>query len=96
MLDGGTDADYLAGGAGNDTFVFHSGFGQDTIADFTAGASSDDVIELHDGIFADYAAVMAAASTSGSDTIITVDASTTITLTGVALASLHQDDFIFV
>jgi hypothetical protein len=37
-----------------------------------------------------------AASSSGSDTIITVDASTTITLTGVSLASLHQDDFVFV
>ena len=67
----------------------------DTITDFTAGAGSDDAIDFYDGIFADYAAVIAAASTSGSNTIITVDASTTITLTGVALASLHQDDFRF-
>ena len=94
-LIGGANNDTLTGGAGNDSFLFRAGFGTDTITDFTAGAGSDDAIDFYDGIFADYAAVIAAASTSGSNTIITVDASTTITLTGVALASLHQDDFRF-
>jgi Ca2+-binding RTX toxin-like protein len=94
-LVGGADNDTLTGGTGNDSFVFRAGFGLDTITDFTAGAGSDDAIDFYDGIFADYAAVIAAASTSGANTIITVDASTKITLTGVALASLHQDDFRF-
>jgi Ca2+-binding RTX toxin-like protein len=99
-LNGSTGADLLVGGAGNDTltggtssdtFIFHAGFGQDTIADFTAGAGSDDVIQFDTSIFADYASVVAAASTSGSNTIITADASNTITLQGVALANLHQN-----
>jgi Ca2+-binding RTX toxin-like protein len=96
IIVGGAGNDALSGGSGNDTFLFRSGFGLDTIADFTAGSGSGDVIELRDNIFADYSAVIAAASTSGSDTVITVDASNRITLTGVALASLHQDDFLFV
>jgi Ca2+-binding RTX toxin-like protein len=83
----------LTGGTGNDTFVFRTGFAQDTITDFTAGAGSDDVIEFRDGIFADFAAVLAASSASGSSTVITVDASTTITLQGVAIGNLHADDF---
>lgn len=94
-LDGGANNDTIAGGTESDTFIFRAGFGNDTITDFVAGASTDDVIEFHDGIFADFTAVMAAASASGSDTIIT-DGSNTITLQNVALASLHQDDFRFV
>lgn len=95
-LNGMGGNDGLTGGADDDTFVFNAGFGQDTISDFTAGAASVDVIEFHDNIFADYAAVLAAASTVGSDTVITVDGSTSVTLQNVALASLHQDDFRFV
>lgn len=94
-LDGGANNDTLTGGTQSDTFIFRTGFGNDTITDFVAGASTDDVIEFRDGIFADFSAVMAAASTSGSNTIIT-DGSNTITLQNVALASLHQDDFRFV
>jgi Ca2+-binding RTX toxin-like protein len=95
-LLGGSGNDTLSGGAGNDTFIFGSGFGQDIISDFTVGAASDDVIEFHDALFADFAAVMAAATSSGSNTILTVDAQTSITLQNVALANLHQDDFRFV
>jgi Ca2+-binding RTX toxin-like protein len=96
VLNGAGGNDTLVGGAGNDTFVFHAGFGQDRINDFTAGAGTNDVIEFHDNIFADYAAVMAAASTVGANTVITVDGSTSITLQNVSLASLHQDDFRFI
>ncbi|MEH2499378.1 Ca2+-binding RTX toxin-like protein [Bradyrhizobium sp. AZCC 1678] len=90
ILTGGAGNDTLTGGAGNDAFVFHAGFGQDTITDFTAGS---DLIELHDGIFADANAALAAATQVGSDTLITVDASTTILLQNVALANLHASDF---
>ncbi len=80
-------------GSGNDTFVFKAGFGHDVITDFVAGAGTDDAIEFQNNIFADFDAVLAAASASGSDTVITVDADNSITLQNVALASLHQDDF---
>ncbi len=80
-------------GAGDDTFVFKAGFGQDTVADFTAGAASGDVIEIHDGLFADFAAVQAASQQIGSDVVITHDAANTITLQNVTLANLNQNDF---
>ena len=93
VLAGGGGNDFLAGGAGNDTFVFKAGFGQDTVADFTAGAASGDVIEIQDGLFADFAAVQAVSAQVGSDVVITVDASNTITLQNVTLATLNQNDF---
>jgi Ca2+-binding RTX toxin-like protein len=89
-IAGGAGNDTLSGGAGNDVFVFRSGFGQDTITDFSVG---HDVVEFRDGIFADSAAAFAAATASGSNTIITIDASTTVLLQNVALANLHVDDF---
>ena len=51
------------------------------------------MLEFYDGLFADSAAALAAASSSGSDTIITIDANTTITLQNVLLSNLHEDDF---
>ena len=95
-LKGGAGNDTLTGGTGNDVFVYNAGFGQDTITDFTAGAGAGDVIEFHDNIFANFAAVTAAASTVGSNTVITVDASNSIVLQNVAVANLNQDDFRFV
>ncbi|MBX9826325.1 MAG: pre-peptidase C-terminal domain-containing protein [Xanthobacteraceae bacterium] len=96
VITGGAGNDNLTGGSGNDTFVFKSGFGLDTITDFAAGAASDDVIQIQDELFADFAAVQAASAQVGSNVVITLDASNTITLQNVALANLHQDDFQFV
>ena len=39
---------------------------------------------------------MAVASQVGANTVITVDAENTITLTNVSFSSLHRDDFAFV
>jgi Ca2+-binding RTX toxin-like protein len=86
--DGGNDT--LSGGSGDDAFIFRAGSGQDTITDFSAG---HDVLEFRDGLFADSTAAFAAASASGNDTIVTIDASTSVLLQNVALASLHVDDF---
>ena len=87
---GGAGNDTMAGGAGNDTFVFRANLGQDTITDFVAGG---DMLEFRDGLFADAAAVLAAATASGNDTLITVDAGNTILLKNVAVANLHTGDF---
>jgi Ca2+-binding RTX toxin-like protein len=94
-ITGGAGNDTMTGGSGNDIYVFNAGFGQDTVTDFAAGAGAGDAIDFDDAIFADYAAVIAAASTSGSNTVITVDGSNSITLQNVSLASLNQDDFRF-
>jgi hypothetical protein len=51
------------------------------------------VIRIEDSLFADFAAVQAASAQVGSNVVITLDASNTITLQNVTLANLHQDDF---
>ncbi|MGV4797448.1 beta strand repeat-containing protein [Rhizobium sp. F40D2] len=94
-IHAGAGDDTLIGLAGDDVFVFRSGFGHDTINDFVAGAQSADVIDISNGIFADFAAVMAAATQVGADTLITYDASNSILLKNVGLTTLHQDDFRF-
>ena len=76
--------------AGNDTFVFRASLGQDTVTDFTAG---QDVLEFGDGIFADAAAALAAATASGNNTLITIDANNSVLLQNVTLANLHVGDF---
>ena len=90
---GGNDT--LTGRGGDDTFVFAAGFGHDTITDFTAGANTQDVIAFDHSIFADFDAVTAATTQVGSNSVITVDVDNTITLTNVAVANLHADDFNF-
>jgi Ca2+-binding RTX toxin-like protein len=89
-LAGGAGNDILSGGAGNDTFVFRANPGQDTITDFTAG---QDILEFRDGIFSSAAAALAAATASGNNTLITIDASNSVLLQNVALANLHVGDF---
>lgn len=95
-LEGGAGTDSLTGGSGLDVFVFTPGFGKDTIADFRTTGSSADALEFDADIFADFDAAMATAEQIGGDTVFTIDADNTLTLKGVALASLAQNDFHFV
>ena len=97
VLTGLGGNDRLTGGGGNDTFMFHAGFGKDTITDFTAGPNSGphDLIAIDHTIFADFDALMAASTQVEANTVITVDAENTITLTNVSFNSLHRDDFAF-
>jgi len=81
---------------GDDTFVFHSNFGHDTITDFDSGTGSHDTIQFDTDVFANFAAVLAAATLSGADTVITLDADNSIVLKGVSPTDLHQDDFKFI
>ncbi len=82
--------------AGDDLFVFTNGSGQDTIQDFTVGAGSMDRIDLSGfSTVHNYADIQAVASQSGSDTLIDLGSGDSITLLGVNVNDLHQDDFIF-
>lgn len=94
-LVGGEGDDKLTGGTQSDTFSIAGNFGHDTITDFVAGPASADVIEFGSSLFADFAAVLAATSQIGANTVITFDASNTVTLQNVTLTNLHQDDFTF-
>ncbi len=95
-LLGGTGNDILYGNSGNDLFVFADGAGDDIIMDFTAGAGTDDVIDVSDFTFASYNAFILNASDDGTDTTFALDADDSVSLLGVQLADLHQDDFLFV
>jgi Ca2+-binding RTX toxin-like protein len=95
-IEGGAGDDILTGGSGHDAFVFAAGFGKDTITDFRSSGSSSDVLEFDGNVFADFDAAITAAEQVGADTVFTVDADTSLTLKGIQLASLGQDDFRFV
>ncbi|WP_119462595.1 calcium-binding protein [Rhodospirillaceae bacterium SYSU D60014] len=94
VLAGGYGDDQLVGGRGSDVFVFAVGFGQDTIGDF--GRYGQDVIEFDAGLFAGFDAVLASAAQVGSDVVITLDDGNALTLAGLALGQLQEDDFRFV
>ena len=89
--------DILTGGGGNDTFVFGPNFGKVTITDFTADPTSSehDQISFDHNTFANFDAVMAASAQVGADTVISVDADHSVTLTNVNLSTLHHDAFAF-
>jgi Ca2+-binding RTX toxin-like protein len=92
----GSGNDLLWGGSGTDVYVFKGDFGKDVIGDFQPTWTGHDVIELRTDQFANFAAVLAASSQVGSDTVITLNAATSVTLKNVALSSLASDDFRFV
>ena len=92
-LIGGTGADTLVGGLGNDTYRFDANFGHDVVEGFVAGANSVDVLEFQSGLFANVNAILAAASTVGSDTLLALDPANTILLKNTSISDLHQDDF---
>ncbi len=79
-------------GDGDDLLVFSDGGAADTIRDFTAGDVIDLTGETSINSFAD---VQAAASQVGADVLIDMGAGDSVTLLGVDLTDLHQDDFLF-
>ncbi len=95
-LIGGQGTDVLTGGADADTYVFMQGFGHDTITDFQPGQDRIDLRPLGLSVSNFGAWLASHATTSGSGTVVTIDAISSITLTGVASVSLHAGDFIFV
>ena len=87
----------LAGGPGDDTFIFRDGDGNDTIDDFTAGPGTDDRIDLSAlSAAASFADVQARALQDGPDALIDFGGGDSIRLVGINVGSLDQDDFVFV
>src|SRR5690606_26088012 len=71
IITGGTGADTLTGGAGDDLFVTQPHGDADVITDFVAGSVSRDTIDLR--AFPDFrslADVLASARQDGNDTVV--------------------------
>jgi Ca2+-binding RTX toxin-like protein len=94
MMTGGASNDTLTGGGGADLFVVSNG--NDRITDFAGGDGFGDTIDLR-GLTAitNIDDVIARAQEVGSDTVLTLDSSHTITLSNFDLADLVTDDFLF-
>lgn len=96
VIEGGAGYDTLTGGGGSDFFIIKPGFGVDVVTDFAAGAGSQDALLFSSTLFTSFAGVMANAAQVGADVWIGDGNGNTVVLTGVAMSSLHQDDFGFV
>jgi Ca2+-binding RTX toxin-like protein len=105
ILNGMAGIDYLYGSAGNDkmtggteadVFVFEAGgFGNDTITDFWAGTGRTDRIWLKGLGVSDLADIDWSITDSAAGAVINIAGHGSITLTGVSVAQLNVDDFIF-
>ncbi|MCW5692908.1 MAG: FecR domain-containing protein [Pseudolabrys sp.] len=87
-ISGGAGNDTLTGGTGADTFVFHAGFGNDTVMDFVHGT---DILQFDSDMFATAQAVIDAVTTVSGEAVITLGADT-VTLHGVSAATLTTAD----
>lgn len=97
-MSGGAGNDLLYGGEGDDRFIFALGDGADMIFDFTTGPGSEDEIEItgFGAPFDNFAEILAAARDDGrGNAVIDFGGGDSITLNGLAVSDLHQDDFVF-
>lgn len=90
-LIGGAD-DTLNGGAGGDAFIFGTNWGAETVTGFAAS----DIMQFSTSSFADWAHLLGASAQVGSDVVITLDDTDTITLKNVTLSSLTSSNARFV
>ena len=95
-LTGQGGDDTLFGELGDDRFVFSDGDGADTVNGFTAGAGTDDLLDFAGISEANsFSDIQDNISQQGLDTVIAFDSGVSITLTGVNVLNLHEDDFFF-
>lgn len=81
----------------SDLLEFSGNFGNQTINKFLAGGGSTaDVIQFAANDFSSFAQVQGASTQQGSDVVIRLDATDSITLTGVTLSSLVAANYAFV
>ena len=98
-LQGGHDSVYFSGASSltvsgsDDAFCFGAALGQSSIAGF----NSTDTLHLSVADWTSYSALLSSGDLmqSGADTVIRLDASNTLTLTGVQAANLTAAQFVF-
>ena len=88
---GSSGNDVLTGTGANDTFVFTFGnTGHEVISNFQPGS---DTIEFDNVNFATFQQLQALMQPSGSDVVINLSASESVTLHGVTIDALHASNF---
>jgi Ca2+-binding RTX toxin-like protein len=94
-LDGGLGNDTLVAGAhAGNRYVFHVGYGQDTISNFARHqAGGTDIIDLN-GFGLNFASLQHYL-VDGPNVMIRIDAATILTINGVTIPQLQARDFIF-
>ena len=85
----------MKGERGDDLFVFKDGDSAARISIFNAGAGTDDVIDLTgSSAVNDFDDVQSIVSQVASNTVIDLGNGYSITLLGVNVGDLNQDDFL--
>jgi hypothetical protein len=95
-FESGSGSDLFYGAGGRDTVVMQDHFGSDVFIDFVTGGRNHDVIQFENSTFSDFAEVMAHAQQVGSDVLISLNSTDTLTLKHTDLADLRSYDFQFV
>jgi len=93
-LKGTSGDDIFVGNGHADTFVFAPNFGNDTIKDFGAKGSLHDVVQFSKSMFDNFADVLAHATQSGQDVVIS-SGNDSLTLKNTKLSALDKSDFHF-
>ncbi len=88
--------DWYSGGAGQDTFRFQGGSGHDVILDFEIGrfGSGGDRIDLRGSGITNFLTLIQNTHQTGTDTAITLDAQSSITLKNITAWHLTLDHFL--
>lgn len=92
LIDGGAGNDVLIGGGGQDTFIVRQGHGSDTIMDFQTGARGD-TLALDGFSFTNFAAVKAAMTQSGANTVLNLGDGATLTFQNKTVNAFTADNF---
>jgi len=79
-----------------DTFVFHTGFGNETINGYSPGVAAHEVIQFDTSLFANFAALEGAMHQSGNNVVITYDTHDQLVLDNVSVGQLASANFLFV
>ena len=95
-LLGGIGNDSLTGGVGADVFVFDVGFGNDTITDFWIGLGRTDRVQLLGSDLHNFNELLSHVTDTAGGVVLSVNGGLdSITFTGITIAQLNADDFLF-